>query len=97
MSEVVIALLLVFMGVQEYFNRIERRKLIDRIMARSLHEVTAHEVAEKAKPVEDEADPDLIPISDVNDDDFNKAIRQQLGRESVVEKAKRRLSRKAIK
>ena len=96
MLELIIFFLLTFIGIQEYFNRQERQKLMDRIMARSLGELSQHELVSKAEP-ETEIPPDYEPVEAITDEEFDQAIKQQLGRESVIDKAKRKLKRKAKK
>lgn len=92
MTEVIVIALLVYLFVQEYYHRQETRKLIDRLMAKSLQEVNDVEAPKSPEP-EEEINPDLIPVSEVSDDEFMDGIRDQLGRLDTKTKAKRKLKR----
>jgi cbb3-type cytochrome oxidase subunit 3 len=90
MTEAIIAFLLVFIAVQEYLNRQERKKLIDAYLAKNLTELKQAEQIEKEKPKESiaEVPPDFIPFDEATDEQFNLAIRKELGQETIVDKAK---------
>jgi len=92
----VIIFLLVFIVIQEWQNRLERKKLIDAYLAKNLTELKQAEAIDKAKPAESIPDvpEDIIPVDEATDEEFTKAVKKQLGRESLVEKAKARLRNK---
>ena len=77
---IVIIALLVFIAVQEYSNRQERKKLIDAYLAKNLPELKQSEAIEKTKiePIPD-LPPDFVPVEESSDEEFTKAIHQELG------------------
>ena len=79
---------------QDRENKKERMKLVDRIMAKSLGEVK--QIEEPFEPVEPEVEEEFIPIEDASDEEFSRAIRKQLGRETMKDKVKDKI-RKATK
>lgn len=95
-ENITIALLLAFIAVQEYLNRKERKGLMDRIMAKDLTDLKVAEKIEKEKPLKapELVPPDFIEPSQVGDAEFDLAIKKELGRESLIEKAKEKLRRK---
>ena len=97
MSEVIIIIfLLAFIVVQEWQNRVERKKLVDAYLAKNLTELKQAEAIEKAKIPEPIPDlpSDFVPVDETSDEEFDKAIKKQLGRESLIEKTKAKLRRK---
>lgn len=90
---VVIVALLVFILAQEWQNRIERKKLIDAYLAKNLTELKQAEKIEKELPVKPEVDlpPAWIPVEEASDEEFDKAMRFELGKESLLDKAKAKL------
>ena len=93
-EQITIAFLLVFMGVQEYLNRAERKKLTEMIMAKSLSEL--REAEEKERVIAEPSisrQPDLVPFDLADQDMFDTAIKKQLRRETPLEKAKARLKK----
>lgn len=95
MTEILFALAIGFVLVQDHFARKERKDLVDRLMAKDLPELKRTEaMAEEAKRVNKTPQPDLIPLSEASDEQFLTGIRKDLGRETPVEVLKRRLRRK---
>ncbi|MDD5220006.1 MAG: hypothetical protein PHV11_05550 [Candidatus Bipolaricaulis sp.] len=89
MTEAIIAFLLVFIAVQEYFNRQERKKLIDAYLAKNLTELKQAERIEKEKPGGiTEVPPDFIPFEEATDEQFDLAIKRELGEETEADKFK---------
>ena len=86
--DIAVVFLLAFIALQEHLNRSERKKLIEFILAKGLMEFKQGEAMEKDSDDKDSPPekPDLEPIDQVSDDMFDKAIRKELGRETVVEK-----------
>jgi len=87
---VVIIALLCFIATQEWQNRKERKNLIDAYLAKNLTELKQAEVIEKSKPIPPPAEvpPDFIPVDEVTDDQFDAAIRKEIGEETVADKFK---------
>ena len=87
LSEFIIVVLLIALGVQEYLNRRERKDLINRIIAKSLQDVKDLELAEKTKiKIAPESEPvpvppELIPMEKVSDKKFFEGIKKVLKRE----------------
>lgn len=85
--------LLVFIVVREYLYQRERKGLVEMIMAKSLPEFKEAEKEKKGEPTVD-VPPELIPMDNATDEQFNLAIKKQLGREPMIEKVKEKLRRK---
>lgn len=69
-AEVVIVALLIYIFVSEYFNRKERDRLTNKIMARDYSE---YKNLEDTTPIEDEQ-PQEVPLSELSDDKFYATI-----------------------
>ncbi len=96
MIELVIVFLLVFIVYQEYQNRKERKGLIEAFMAKNLTDLkVAEKIAESPplKPPEPEVPPELMEVDRVSDEVFTAAIKKELGRESLLDKAKEKLKK----
>jgi len=89
----VIIALLIFIGYQEWQNRKERKNLIDAYLAKNLTELKQAEQIdkEKVRDVTNEMPPDFIPMEDLSDEEFTKAIHKELDTETIVDKAKESL------
>lgn len=85
----IIYLLIVLLGVQDFMNRKERRKLVEAIMAKDLPEFK--KPVEKRQKVKEVPMPDT-PVEHATDEQFDRAIRADLGKETIADKVKRRLS-----
>ncbi len=86
-DEITIVSLILLLAWQEYSNRKERKSLVEAIMAKDLRELKEGEKMGRQKPSV-ETLPDLIPIDEASDRDFDMAIKKSLGREPLVEKIK---------
>jgi len=75
---IVIIVLLIFIGVQEYFNRKERKVLLNAVLSKNTDEFIGLESQDKAKPELEDEKPDLIPIGDADDETFQKAIKNEI-------------------
>jgi len=75
MLEVIIAILLVFILVQEYLNRKERKGLLEMIMAKNLEDLSNLESRREVekRPIK-EVD-DIVPENELDDDKFDKFIK----------------------
>ena len=93
MTEIVIIALLVFIAVQEYFTRKERKRFMDAFMAKNLEELKVAERIEKTPPAKEEIEkpPDLVETENASEEMFELAIKKELGREPFIEKAKEKL------
>ena len=80
MLELVIAVLLVFMGVQEYFNRKERKSLLEMIMAKNLTELGDLEVKQGIKPSKEKPQEDFILESDLSDEKFSERVQELINK-----------------
>jgi FtsZ-interacting cell division protein ZipA len=71
--------LIAFLVYSHYSNAKERKELIRSIMAKNLPELTDNEMVEKFKPEpEKKENIDLVPVSSLSDNDFDKMIKKQL-------------------
>ena len=72
---------LALLGYQVYsFHQAkkEREYLIKALMAKDLNDLTNNQVKEEAiKKTEPEVEPDLIPLEDVSDKMFDKALKKE--------------------
>lgn len=76
---IVIIALLVYIGWKEYQTGKERKDLLRLLKAKDLDEVSRAELIDKAKPEKDEKrDPDLMPVEEQSEDQFDKMIEEQL-------------------
>lgn len=90
---ITIVVLLAFIAIQEWQNRKERKGLIDAYLAKNLTELKQAEKIEK-EPVGEglaETPPDFIPFDEISDDQFNLAIKKEIGEETIADKAKEKL------
>lgn len=88
--------LLVYIAVQDVLNRIERKRLQDAFFAKNLTEL--REPVKKGKEIEAmiEKQPDHIPLDLATADEFDKAIRKTVGKETKKDKAEA-LVKKVVK
>jgi len=93
MIETVVWFLLAYITVSEFFNRKERKRLMEMIMAKSLPEFKEAEKEEKSKPSVPEELPEMIPMDQATDQQFDKMIKRELGRETIATKIKDKLRR----
>lgn len=71
----VIAILCILIGWMDYNNRKERKDLINAIKAKDAVELANLQLADKTEiKVKPEKEPDLVELSNLSDDEFNKAI-----------------------
>ena len=71
----IIGILLVFIALQEYFNRKERQRLIETIIAKNLGELRDLEVTRKIPHKEENEEPSLIPFTELDDKSFDKYVK----------------------
>lgn len=79
---IVIIALLVYIAYQEHGHRQERKKMMEAVMAKDLTEFKQGEMTEKLEP-EEEKPPEFMPIEEASEEEFNKAIKKDLGREDA--------------
>lgn len=78
LTVVIVALLaLVAWLIRE--NHKQQKKLIKALLSKDVQEFTNSELAENIKPKK-EKESDLVPLQDVSDDDFYKALKKQKGK-----------------
>lgn len=83
--------LLLFLVYREYQAAKERKDLIKAIMSKNLTEYVSND---KIKTEQTEVKPpDLIPVEQADDKEFQKMIKQQLGQPTVVETVKRKVNK----
>jgi hypothetical protein len=71
--------LIAFLGYIIYSYNKERKELIRSILAKNLQELTDAELTDKFKPnAQENKKPELIPVSDLSETDFDKMIKKQL-------------------
>ena len=87
----IIFALIALLAFQDFMNRKDRQKLIEAIMAKDLPEFKK----KPDKPVKSQPVPmPDTPVEHASDAEFDRAIRADLGRETVQDKAKRFLKGK---
>ena len=91
----IIFVLIAYIAYQDFMNRRERRRLTDAFMAKNLEELNRVEPKPKAKLAQPKLED--IPITEASPEDFDKAIKKELGREPVGEKLKEFIKRKVRK
>jgi len=74
---IIIVLLIAFITYRDYMERLERKQLIRSIMAKNLTEVVQAEAFRGDEP-EPEKAPDLVPLDSMDEEGFDKMIKQQL-------------------
>jgi hypothetical protein len=92
---ILVVLLLGILVLQSVFYNRERNQLINRIIAKNVEEMKFLESKPEKQPIDDgDMPPEYVAMDDMNTDDFNKIIRQNLGRETIKDKAVRKLKEK---
>ena len=86
----IIFVLIAYIAYQDFMNRKERRRLTDAFMAKNLEELNRVE-PKPTKLVQPKLED--IPITEASPEDFDKAIKKELGREPVGEKIKSAITR----
>ena len=72
---VVIALLLGVLAFVEYQNRLERQKFINALISKNATEMANLDLADKTEiKAEVPKQPELIPMDDLSDKEFDKAV-----------------------
>ena len=66
---------MIFISVQEYFNKKERQKLSEALIAKNLREIADLEITRKTKPAKEEETVDAVLESDLSDEEFAKSIK----------------------
>ena len=98
MNEIILALiilaLLVYIVYLNHQNQQQLQQLLDRIMAKNLQELK-----EDTRPLPKPEKTELVPpeyadINSLSDDEWDKVIERQAGRESTTNKAIRSLKKK---
>ena len=71
----VIIFLCGLLGWKERESRLERAKLVNALLAKNAQEMATMDLADKTKiKTETSKKPDMIPLEDLSDDEFKKAI-----------------------
>jgi len=96
MMEWILLGLIVYIAVQDILNRRERNRLMEAFLAKNLEEL--REPVKKGKEIEAmiEKQPDHIPLDLATADEFDKAIRKTVGKETKKDKAEA-LVKKVVK
>jgi hypothetical protein len=74
---IVVLLALIIWLIRENHN--QQKKLIKALLSKDVQEFTNSELAENIKPKKEKKS-DLVPLQDVSDDDFYKALKKQKGK-----------------
>lgn len=93
---IVLLLLLVNVYLIHMHNK-ERAQLINRIIAKNFDEIRELDRSQPKKDAmaeEETLPPTIVPLEEIESEDFNAIIRRELGRETAIEKAKRTLKEK---
>lgn len=75
MLEIIAGCLLAFIFIQDFFNRKERQKLIEALIARNLKELGDLETTRQYKPTKTKIVDPAIPVSDLDEKAFDKYIK----------------------
>jgi len=76
MLEIITVSLLVLIFLQEFFNRKERQKLVEALIARNLRELGDLETTRKFKPTKTKkVDDSAVPVSGLDDKTFDRYIK----------------------
>jgi len=76
MLEVIIIALLMFIGIQEFFNRKERKGLMEMIMAKNLEDLSNLESRRVVNSRPAKEPDDIVPVSELDDNHFDKYIEE---------------------
>jgi predicted negative regulator of RcsB-dependent stress response len=80
MIELVIVALIGLIGWQEWNNRKERAKLMNAIVGKNAQEIATLDLADKTDiKAKTENKPDIVPMDNLSEDDFDKIIKKQNG------------------
>lgn len=84
MNELALIIVIACLLVERYYTVLatakQHKDLLRLIKAKSLEEVTQAELVDKVNPIsENTVDPDLIPTDQLNEDQFDKMIKEQNG------------------
>ena len=77
MLELIIIVLLAFIALQEFFNRKERKGLIEAIMAKSLQDLGELEIVRGVKQKKDKPLDDIVPVNELSDEKFDEFIKEE--------------------
>lgn len=95
MTEIVVIALLVFIAWQDWQRKKERQEFFDYIKAKDAQELKLFREAEKPIPTSKKLErPELEAIETVSDETFDRAIKKELGRETIAEKAKESIKKR---
>ena len=96
MNETIIIALLIFIAWQDWQRRKERQEFFDYLKAKDIHELKEIRKKERPEPKSQKLErPELMPIEVATEEQFDKAIKKQLGRETLKERVAEKM-RKAI-
>lgn len=78
---IVIALLVGLLLYEKHENKKERAKLIHALISKTPEQFRDLELTDKVKPITppEKTEPDLIPESDLSDEEFKKVIAREVG------------------
>jgi len=76
MEALTIIALVLYIAYKEYHTAKERKDLIRAILSKNLTEFTASEIIKKE--VVEQKPPDLVPVEQASDKEFDKLIKEQL-------------------
>ncbi len=76
---IIIIALLILMAWLIRENHSQQKKLVKALLSKNVEEFTNSELAESVKPKK-EKPADLVPLQDVSDDEFFKALKKQKGK-----------------
>lgn len=94
MEALTIVGLLIYIAYKEYHTAKERKDLLRAIMSKNLTEYTASEIIKKE--VVEQKPPDLVPVEQASDKEFDKLIKQQLNTDKPVDTSIKQKLAKAL-
>lgn len=71
---IVILALLGYIGINNYFDRKERKTTMKALMAKNLQEFVTSEVIEKQEPEPKEEESEMVPLNEADDATWFKAM-----------------------
>jgi len=64
---------------EKYQNRIERAKLINAVIGKNAQEIASLDLADKTDFKVQKSKPEIVPLENMDDEDFDKLIKKQNG------------------
>ena len=66
------------MAYEKHLNRLERNKLINALISKSPEDMVTLQLADKPQPKMEKQEPDLIPESDLSEEQLKELIKNEI-------------------